>query len=98
MEKTLSHFQRQWAEYSVKSSMLKCMIDSICDSTDLNVDHQADFILSDYRRHIAYRPLMGRTTCSSLKDRKEYFAKRRKVDKCLTNLKNSEVEEKKDCD
>lgn len=87
VEKTISHYQRQWAECSVKSTMLKAMMDSVCHSTGLELDHQADFILSDYRRHTEYRPLMGRTTCSSLEDRKEYYAKRRKVDKCLTDLK-----------
>lgn len=84
-EKVISHLQKQWAEYSIKASMLRSMIGSYSSVTGLSVDHQSDMILSDYRRHTTHRPLLGRTTCSSLEDRKEYFAKRRRLDQYLGN-------------
>lgn len=85
--KAVSHLQSMWAEVDIKGVMLRSMIDSLVSEaqTDIQVEHQADLLVSDYRRHTTHRPLMQRTTCSSLEDRKEYFAKRRKLDKCLSD-------------
>lgn len=79
----VSHYQKQWSELSVKSTMLRSMIDSLVSEVPVSISHQSDILVSDYRRHTEYRQLLTRTTCSSLEDRKEYFAKRRKLDKYL---------------
>lgn len=71
--------------------MIRAMIGNLVSHVPVSKNCQADIILSDYRRHTEYRPLLTRTTCSSLEDRKEYFAKRRKLDKCL----NSEEDDNK---
>ena len=64
--------------------MVKAIIDDLSTHVQASHHYQADILLSDYRRHTEYRPLLSRTTCSSLEDRKEYFAKRRKLDTYLT--------------
>lgn len=68
--------------------MTKAMVERLSQDASINTDdvcHQADFLLPDYRRTCEYRPLMSRVKCSSLEDRKAYFAKRRKLDKVLAS-------------
>ena len=74
--------------------MLHSMIDSLTSVVPVSICHQSDLLVSDYRRHTEYRSLLTRTTCSSLEDRKEYFAKRRKLDKYL-NTDSDEVNDGK---
>ena len=75
--------------------MLHSMIDSLTSVVPVSICHQSDLLVSDYRRHTEYRSLLTRTTCNSLEDRKEYFAKRRKLDKYL-NTDSDEVNDGKD--
>lgn len=82
-ERTVSHYQKQWAELTIKRTMLHSMIDSLTSVVPVSICHQSDMLLPGYRRSAEYRPLLSRTTCSSLEDRKEYYAKRRKLDKYL---------------
>lgn len=85
VKKIVSHYQQLWSENAIKSAMLRAMIDNLTSHVHVSDDYQADLLLSDYHRHTEYRPLLSRTTCSSLEDRKEYFAKRRKLDSYLTS-------------
>jgi len=65
--------------------MLRSVIGSLKDHAPSLNNYQADILVSDYRRHTTYRPLLSRTTCGSLEDRKEHFAKRRKLNKFLNS-------------
>ena len=84
MEKLISHYQQQWSKHTIKSTMVKAVIDDLSTRVQASHHYQADILLSDYRRHTEYRSLLYGTICSSLKDRKGCLAKRRKLGTYLT--------------
>jgi len=80
----MSHYQKLWAELNIKSTMLTSMMESLQEVVpSITLANQADTLLPDYRPHTKHRSLLERIKCNSLEDRKEHFAKRRKLDGIL---------------
>ncbi|XP_022824178.1 tRNA pseudouridine(38/39) synthase-like [Spodoptera litura] len=94
LAEVLGHLQSEWTMHSIKTTMIKEVINEIeslyskCESETANTDSQereedrvityADCLLQGVRAKV-YKPLLKRDTCSSLEERIEHYKKRRKL-------------------
>lgn len=107
LAEVLSNLQSDWTMYSIKTTMIKEVINEIetlyskCESETADTESKerekdrviayADCLLQGVRAKV-YKPLLKRDTCSSLEERIEHYKKRRKlVDP------NEETEGKRTC-
>ncbi|XP_018025849.1 tRNA pseudouridine(38/39) synthase isoform X2 [Hyalella azteca] len=94
-----AHFQRCWAQHSIRSTMLKYMLDEVqreCHNmnvTDVVLQQHAIVANIHSKQH---QPLMQRKTCKSLENRVVHFVKRRRLAPSLLSVTNPSAVKDKD--
>lgn len=71
--------QRIWTRYAVKAEMIKSMIDSIYEETELRPSTAQTSDLIEGVRAKNYIPLLDRQKCDSLEGRIEHYVKKKRL-------------------
>ncbi|ESO04967.1 hypothetical protein HELRODRAFT_99303 [Helobdella robusta] len=78
MQETVSTLQSKWSEMSIKSTMLRAMLEDISSTANVCITSQSNMLLPGNKPKV-YKPLLSRPTCESLEDRINYHNRKRKL-------------------
>jgi len=75
----ITHYQSMWTENSVKATMLKEMLGQLEGLIDTQVTNQCKQLVLGVEAK-PYQPLLQRLKCSSLEERIDHYAKRKRIE------------------